>query len=167
MFNVWVNQHNIRVEDSKAIRLLIFTRINDQYDQTWHSSIPAHIRCSYYVLFKDNRKLEQYLYKLSTSNRIYLSKFRCRSNFLPISKVYKHTDTYDTKCKICDKNEIGDEFHYLFICPVFQKDRIRLLKEYYRKFPSMYKFIELMSTTNMKDLRKLAEFATIIIRKFR
>ena len=45
-FNIGVNQHNIRVQDSKAIRLLIFTRINDQYDQTWHSSIPAHIRCS-------------------------------------------------------------------------------------------------------------------------
>ena len=61
------------------------------------------------------------------------------------------------------KNEIGDEFHYLFICPVFQEDRNRLLKEYYRK---LYKFIELMSTTNMKDLRKLAQFATIIILKF-
>ena len=96
----------------------------------------------------------------------YLSKFRCRSNYMPVSKVYKHADTYDTKCKICDENEIGDEFHYLFICPVFQEDRNRLLKEYYRKFPSMYKFIELMSTTNMKDLRKLAQFATIIIRKF-
>ena len=85
---------------------------------------------------------------------------------MPVSKVYKHEDTYDTKCKLCDKNEIGDEFHYLFICPVFQEDRKRLLKEYYRKFPSMYKFIELMTTSNMKDLRKLAEFATIIIRKF-
>ena len=79
---------------------------------------------------------------------------------------YKHEDTYDTKCKLCDKNKIGDAFHYLFICPVFQEDRKRLLKEYYRKFPSMYKFIELMTTINMKDLRKLAEFATIIIRKF-
>ena len=85
---------------------------------------------------------------------------------MPISKVYKHIDTYDTKCKICDNNEIGDESHYLFICPVFQEDRTRLLKECYRKFPSMYKFIEIMSTTNMKDLRKLSEFATIIIRKF-
>ena len=75
-------------------------------------------------------------------------------------------DTYDTKYKICDNNEIGDEFHYLFICPVFQEDRNRLLKEYYRKIPSMFKIIELMSTTNMTDLRKLAEFATIIIRKF-
>ena len=102
----------------------------------------------------------------SAMNKLHRSKFRCRSNYMPISKVYKHTDTYDTKCKICDKKEIGDEFHYLFICPVFQEDRNRLLKEYYRKFPSIYKFIELMSTTNMKDLSKLAEFATIIIRKF-
>ena len=85
---------------------------------------------------------------------------------MPISKVYKRTDTYDTKCKICDKNKIEDEFHYVFICPVFQEDRNRLLNKYYRKFPSMYKFIELMSTTSMKDLRKLAEFATIIIQKF-
>ena len=79
---------------------------------------------------------------------------------MPVSKVYKHADTYDTKC------EIGDEFHYLFICPVFQEDSNRLLKEYYRKIPSMYKLIELMSTINMKDLRKLAEFPTIVIRKF-
>ena len=97
LFNVWVNQPNIRVEDSKAIGLLLCTRINDQYKQTWHlASIPAHIRCSYYVLCKDNQKLEPYLYKLFTSNRIYLSKFRCRSNYMPISKVYKHTDTYMT-----------------------------------------------------------------------
>ena len=52
--------------------------------------------------FKDNRKLEPYLYKLSSSNSMYLSKFRCRSNYMPVSKVYKHTDTYGTKCKLCD-----------------------------------------------------------------
>ena len=46
LFHIWVNQHSIRIEDSKAIRLLICTRINDQYEQTWHSSIhilDAHI----------------------------------------------------------------------------------------------------------------------------
>ena len=60
---------------------------------------------------------------------MYLSKFRCRSNYMPVSKVYKHANTYDTECKICDKSEIRDEFHYLFICPVFQEDRNRLPKE--------------------------------------
>ena len=67
--------------------------------------------------------------------------FRCRSNYMPVSKAYKHVTKHDTKCKICDKNEIGDEFHYLFMYPVFQKDLTRLAKKYYRKFPSMYKCI--------------------------
>ena len=48
----------------------------------------------------------------------------------------------------CDQNEIGDKFHYPFICPVFQEDRNRLLEKYYRKFPSMYKFIELINVHN-------------------
>ena len=82
---------------------------------------------------------------------------------MPVSKVYKYADTYEIKCRICDKNEIGDEFHYLFICTVFQEDRNRFFKEYYRKFPNMYKLIELMSTS---ILRKLAKCATTIIRKF-
>ena len=34
LFHIWVNHHSIRIEDSKAIRLLICTRINDQYKQT-------------------------------------------------------------------------------------------------------------------------------------
>ena len=50
--------------------------------------------------------------------------------------------------------------------PKYARRVKKVFKEYYRKFPSMYKFIELMSTTNVEDLRKLAEFATIIIRKF-
>ena len=29
LFNIWVSQHSIRIEDSKTIRLLICTRIND------------------------------------------------------------------------------------------------------------------------------------------
>ena len=129
-------------------------------------TLDVHIM--YYLKITEdwNQLKSIYCFELSTSNRMYLSKFRCRSNYMPVSKVYKHEDTYDTKCKLCDKNEIGDEFHYLFICSVFQENRKRLLKEYYRKFPGMYKFIELMSTSNMKNLKKLAEFATIIIRKF-
>ena len=30
LFNIWVNQYSIRIEEAKAIRLLIGTRINDQ-----------------------------------------------------------------------------------------------------------------------------------------
>ena len=41
----------------------------------------------------------------------------------------EHADTYDTKFKISDRNEIGDIFHYLFIWPIFQVDRNGLLSK--------------------------------------
>ena len=44
------------------------------------------------------------------------------------------------------KREIGDEFHYVLICPVLCNDHHHgWIKKLYRKFPSMYKFSELMS----------------------
>ena len=84
-------------------------------------TLDAH---NYYVLFKDNRKLELYLYKMSTSNKIYLFKFRCRSNNMPDFKVYKHADTYDTKCKICDKDEIEIQLSTDLFVQYFRKTTI-------------------------------------------
>ena len=87
--------------------------------QPYPRTVDIHIM--YYL--KIIVKLEPYLYKLATSNSINLSKFRCRSNNLPISEVYKHAEKYNIKCKIGGKNEIGGEFHNFFICPVFDDDR--------------------------------------------
>ena len=50
-----------------------------------------------HIMYNLKYRLEPYLCKLSTSNIIYLSKFKCRSSYLPVSKVYKHTATYDIK----------------------------------------------------------------------
>ena len=45
------------------------------------------------------------------------------------------------------KREIGDEFHYVLICPVLYNDYHHgWIKKLYRKFTSMYKLSELMST---------------------
>ena len=45
------------------------------------------------------------------------------------------------------KREIKDEFHYVLICPVLCYDHHHgWIKKLYRKFPSMYKLSQLMST---------------------
>ena len=45
------------------------------------------------------------------------------------------------------KREIGDEFHYVLICPVLCNDHHHgWIKKLYRKFPSMYKLSQLMET---------------------
>jgi len=165
LFYVWLNQ--VDIIDVCTVKLLINTRIDDMYEQTWNASIPSHVRCSCYVLFKSERKLELYLYKLNDTQRINLSKFRCRSNYLPISKVYKEHHMCNINCIFCNHDCVGDEYHYLFICSYFAEERKKYLKKYYRQFPSVQKFSQLMNSSNIQVLKKLANFVAIIMRKFK
>ena len=63
-------------------------------------------------------------------------------------------------------NDIGDEFHYLLVCPLFQEDRCNLLKPFYYQRPNILKFKSLMTSTNKKVLSNLAKFVNIIMNKF-
>ena len=72
----------------------------------------------------------------------------------------------ERKCNLCEKNDIGDEFHYLFVCSHFNSDRKQFLKPYFYKRPNMIKFKELLTTKNVKLLIKLSDFVKIIMKKF-
>ena len=61
------------------------------------------------------------------------------------------------KCQICDI-EIEDEFHFMFVCPLYNADRTKLLPRYYRINPSMQKFINLMNETNARLTNRVAKF---------
>ena len=108
LFYIWVDQAFIA--DIDIIKTIVNLRIDDIYEQGWHASLPTHIRCSSYAIYKEERKLERYLLKLNANDRINLSKFRCRCNMLPISKKYTEHQICDIKCSLCDKNDIGDDF---------------------------------------------------------
>ena len=58
--------------------------------------------------------------------------------------------------------EIGDEFHYILLCPVFQQQRQTYLEDQYLTDPDREKFSELMQSQNPSILRKLAKFITEI-----
>ena len=118
LFYVWLNQ--VDIIDVCTVKLLINTRIDDMYEQTWYVSISSHVRYSSYLLFKSERKLELYLYKLNDSQRINLSKFRCRSNYLPISKVYKEHHMCGINCINCNYNIKGI---YLYVHPLLRRER--------------------------------------------
>ena len=38
----------------------------------------------------------------------------------------------ERKCNKCNLNDLGDEFHYLLICPHFKQKRIQLLPRFLR-----------------------------------
>ena len=74
---------------------------------------------------------------------------------------YSETEYADRKCHLCMK-EIGDEYHYLFTCPVFKELRRKLLPKKCFTNPSMYKYKDLMNTENLKTLTKVCVFISNI-----
>jgi hypothetical protein len=69
-----------------------------------------------------------YLSVLPSDLRMYLCKFRCLSNNLPIETGrFFNIDRSERYCNLCNVNELGDEFHYLFKCTFFSNVRANCL----------------------------------------
>jgi len=60
-------------------------------------------------------------------------------------------------CNLCDKKEIGDEFHYILECNYFNNTRKKYIDDHYRKTPNMIKFGELMSIKIQISLQSFAK----------
>ena len=80
---------------------------------------------------------------------------------------YSNTPYEDRVCTFCQNNEIGDEFHYLFIFEKFALERSRYIKSYYYHPPNIYKLTQLFESSDFKEMLNLAKFAEIIVKTFR
>ena len=140
------------------------------YRQEWQGIISSKTSCILYRSFKQDLKCENYLLLLDNNDRINICKFRCRNTKTPVvtlSYVNRNIPYDDRLCQICNMNEIGDEFHYLFICPTFHPHRNNYLNNYYITNPNMIKFSQLLQSNNITILKKLARFISIINKTFR
>ena len=61
-------------------------------------------------------------------------------------------------CSNCDSSDVEDEYHFICICPKFETLRKQYIKRCYFVKPSMYKFMELISTENKAILINLAKY---------
>ena len=59
-------------------------------------------------------------------------------------------------CLCCGSCDIEDEYHFICICSKFETSRRKYLKKYYYTRPSVYKFTELMKSSNKTVLRNLS-----------
>jgi hypothetical protein len=57
-------------------------------------------------------------------------------------------------CDLCNKEELGDEFHYLFNCTFFKDERKQIIPEYLYNVSNTISFSELMNVVmiNMYSL---------------
>jgi hypothetical protein len=69
-------------------------------------------------MYKSEFGLEKYFTILLPADFMYnMCKFRCGSHKLPIEMGrFFSIDRSDRICDLCNKEELGDEFHYLFNC---------------------------------------------------
>ena len=150
-------------------KTVVKQRLKDQYLQTWRSIVYDSGTCYNYRLFKENLCFEKYLLTLPQSLRLSMIKFRTCNNRFPVQQErFLNIPRNERKCTICEKNEIGDEFHYLFVCssPAIKNKRSDLLPRYFQHHPSVLKFSSLMNTCKRSKFVKLAKFVHFLVRMF-
>ena len=96
--------------------------------QNWSSQVASNSQCSLYKTFKNDLSFENYLVSLNSKDRITLCRLRCRSHTLPVcANRFSNGPDKDVICPLCNLKEVGDEFHYIFTCPHFSKERHKYL----------------------------------------
>ena len=91
-------------------------------------------------------------------------KFRTSNHRLPVETGRFYNVPYKNRiCQECFK-DIGDEFHYLLKCPVFNQERKRFLSKEHIKHPNMLTYKDIITSTDEKYLIKLSIFVKHIMR---
>ena len=170
MSNVWLNPAAI---NPNCLKKKIEQTLSDQYIQEWESQVNGMSSCITYKSLKPHFKQEKYLDLPNRSDRINLCKFRCRNTKIPVviggfSNRNTPSTPYENRlCEICDMNVIGDEYHYILICPTFQEQRNKYLSEFYIRNPNPDKFTLLFQNDSISVLSKLAKLCFEVIKRFR
>ena len=165
--NVW--QYQTVGDDIKFLKIFK-QRLLDCYAQEWSEEVQSNRKLSYYYLYKSEIFKETYLSCIENKQfRRSMSRFRCANHRLAV-EVGRHLniDLNQRLCKYCikiGKESIEDEFHVLLVCEGYSDLRIALLPHYYNRFPSLYKFTALMSSTNVKLLENLGKYLYLMFKK--
>ena len=158
--NVWMSQgKNV---DFCWLKPKFKQILQDTFQQHWLSEITHSFKWDNYRIFKHSFGAEDYLQTLPDALRIPLVRFRCRNAKVPVEYFYIY-NLQDKKCKLCNLNAQGDEFHYVLVCPYFDNERKKLLPRYYWSYPSVHKMSGLFNLGRPHVL-KFSKFVNYISR---
>ena len=115
---IWLGQNTGMGQNNTS---MLKSRLNDMFCQEWREAVWSNRICTNYRIFKGDHAFENYLLTLNKKDAFTLCKFRCRSHRLPVNKGRFNASTphNDMQYTLCLSSDIGDEFHYIFVCPFF------------------------------------------------
>ena len=134
----------------------------DIFIQTWNAEINRTSNSNLYKFIHTSFCQRKYIRILNPFYcRVFLS-FITRNHRLPIETGrWRSIPVNERKCELC--NDLGDEYHYILICPQFTIHRKKYIKEYYYKRPNMVRFLELIDTNNNSEIKNLAILMNIVM----
>jgi hypothetical protein len=137
---------------------LIKQRLHDQYVQSWSEELSNQPKMEYYRKYKIEFKFENYLYLVNNDKiRKEMSRFRLSSHSLEIEQGrFLGIGRENRYCKLCTQNVIESEFHFLLCCPAYSNIRRQYFEN--RSWPTIQKFINILSCTNPRKIRNTAKF---------
>ena len=142
----------------------------DQFLQEWEAKLNTSNKGKHFLLFKNNIKLEKYITSLPSNLSTNLIKFRIANHRLPVEvqrwSNIPHNLRYCPFCLQLGLRELGDEFHYVLVCPHFTEQRRKLIPRYYSTRPNIIKYIELMKCNNINMAKRTSLFTRKIMDAF-
>ena len=159
---VW-ETHDISLVNKTWFTNHIKNHSQDMYILQWHTDLVNSSMYQTYRIFKNNFSCENYFRMLPYNCAISLARFRTTNNPLPVNvQRFLNVEREDRICTLCDRREVGDEFHYLFNCQYFTDKRIECIAEKYLNNANHHTLKSLFNSANKLELLKLKHFIDVL-----
>lgn len=152
--DVWLNQGDGNLD---VFLSLFKQRLTDNFVQNWHERLSISSRANFYITVADFRP-KMYLESVNVLKfRTALARLRVSSHRLEIESgrwVRTYRPVNERFCNFC--NCLEDEYHFVIECRLYNALRDKYIDHFYWNRPSMYKFVELMTSDNPRKIANLA-----------
>ena len=157
--------HALKDIEYKQFKVMYKTKMRKWMTDEWKEKMEQQNKCSLYRNFKLEVGLEKYLLHVKEPYRTSLLKFRTSTHNLPIETGrHEGVARNERVCTICKSGDLGDEYHYFFICPKMTETRVKFIPTKLYKKPSVQKFCDLMKCASKKQTLRNAKFAMCIMK---
>ncbi|CAG2256342.1 unnamed protein product [Mytilus edulis] len=113
---VWDTQYFV---NDTWLYTIVKQNLVDQFKQKWHTNVQESPKAINYRMYKENCEFEYYFKNLDDRNIITLCRLRTGNHRFPIETGrWENVARENRKCLLCNSGDIGDEFHYIFMCSV-------------------------------------------------
>lgn len=141
-------------------------RSTDIAKQSWKSDVNNSSKCTIYKLIDKELVFENYLINLPWAVASTLCKFRTSNHPLPIETGrYTNTLRDNRLCLLCNKNLVGDEYHYVMVCDHFSDIRTKYIS-IDENLSKLNVFKKLLLSNDRGELIRLSLFLKTIFKHF-